>query len=92
MLFFLISISSFLTPFYSTLPCAYLFILIHKLSYFQNHVPHSENEDHGIQSHPSMGNRWKNSGNSVRLYFGGLQNISDAVMKSKDAYSLEEKL
>ena len=32
---------------------------------------HSENEDHGIQSHHFMGNRW---GNSVRLYFLGLQN------------------
>ena len=28
---------------------------------------HSENEDHGIQSHHFMGNRWGNSGNSVRL-------------------------
>ena len=35
---------------------------------------HSENEDHGIQSHHFMGNRWGNSGNSVRLYFWGLQN------------------
>ena len=35
---------------------------------------HSENEDHGIWSHHSMGNRWGNSGNSVRLYFLGLQN------------------
>ena len=34
---------------------------------------HSENEDHGIWSHHFMGNRWGNSGNSVRLYFGGLQ-------------------
>ena len=25
-----------------------------------------------IQSHQFMGNRWGNSGNSVRLYFGGL--------------------
>src|SRR5574339_523882 len=32
---------------------------------------HSENEDHGIQSHHFMGNRWRNSGNSVRLYFLG---------------------
>ena len=32
---------------------------------------HSENEDHGIWSHHFMGNRW---GNSVRLYFWGLQN------------------
>jgi len=34
----------------------------------------SENEDHGIQSHHFMGNRWGNSENSVRLYFSGLQN------------------
>ena len=30
--------------------------------------------DHGIQSHHFMGNRWGNSGNSDRLYLGGLQN------------------
>ena len=35
---------------------------------------HSENEDHGIWSHHFNGNRWGNSGNSVRLYFWGLQN------------------
>ena len=35
---------------------------------------HSENENHGIRSHHFMGNRWGNSGNSVRLYFSGLQN------------------
>ena len=28
----------------------------------------------GIRSHHFMGNRWGNSGNRVRLYFGGLQN------------------
>ena len=32
---------------------------------------HSENEDHGIRSHHFMANTW---GNSVRLYFFGLQN------------------
>ena len=32
---------------------------------------HSENKDHGIWSHHFMGNRW---GNSIRLYFLGLQN------------------
>ena len=44
---------------------------------------HSENEDHG------------NSGNSVRLYFWGLQKSLQALtaaMKWKDAYSLEGKL
>ena len=35
---------------------------------------HSENEDRGIWSHHFMGNRRVNSGSSVRLYFGGLQN------------------
>ena len=30
--------------------------------------------DPGIWSHHFMGNRWGNSGNSVRLYFSGLQN------------------
>ena len=35
---------------------------------------HSENEDHGIWSHHFMGNRWRNSGNSDRLYFSRLQN------------------
>ena len=33
-----------------------------------------ENEDHGIWSHHFMGNRLGNIGNSVRLYFAGLQN------------------
>ena len=27
-----------------------------------------------MASHHFMGNRWRNSGNSVRLYFSGLQN------------------
>ena len=35
---------------------------------------HSENKDHGIRSHHFMGNRWGDRGNSVRLYFSGLQN------------------
>ena len=42
-----------------------------------------------------MGNRWGNSGNSGRLYFGGapksLQMVT-AAMKLKDAYSLEGKV
>ena len=56
---------------------------------------HSENEDHGIWSHHFMGNRWGNSGKSVRLYFLGapksLQMVT-AAMKLKDANSLEGKL
>ena len=56
---------------------------------------HSENEDYGIWSHHFMGNRWGNSGNSVRLYFWGapksLQMVT-AAMELKYAYSLEGKL
>ena len=35
---------------------------------------HSKNEGHGIPSHHFMEIRWGNNGNSVRLYFFGLQN------------------
>ena len=38
---------------------------------------HSKNEDHGIQSHHFMGNRWENSGNRGRLYFGGSKITAD---------------
>ena len=39
-------------------------------------LKHSKNEDHSIQSHHFMANRWGNNANSDRLYFegGGLQN------------------
>ena len=55
---------------------------------------HSENEDHGIWSHRFMGNRWGNSGNSVRLFLGALKSLQIviAAMKLKDTYSLEGKL
>ena len=36
--------------------------------------PYSENKDHGIWYHHFRANRWRNSGNSDRLYFYGLQN------------------
>ena len=35
-----------------------------------------KNEDHGIWSHHFMGNRWGNSGNSVRLHFWGGSKIT----------------
>ena len=38
---------------------------------------HSENEDHGIWSHHFIGNRWGNSGNSVRLCFLGSKITGD---------------
>ena len=40
---------------------------------------HSENEVHVIQSHHFMGSRWRNSGNSVRLYFWGGSKITADV-------------
>ena len=63
------------------------------LLYFK--AQHSENQDHGIQSHYFMANRWGRNGTSNRLYFGGLQKslqMVTAAMKLKDAYSLEGKL
>ena len=38
--------------------------------------PGRENEDHGIQSHHFMANRWRNNGNSKRLYFWGGSKIT----------------
>ena len=35
-----------------------------------------KNKDHDIRSHHFMGNRWENSGNSVRLYFWGAPKIT----------------
>ena len=35
---------------------------------------HSKNQDHGIWPHHFIAKRWGNNGNSVRLYFLGLQN------------------
>ena len=37
-------------------------------------VHNPKNKDHGIQSHHSMANRWRNNANSDRLYFLGFQN------------------
>ena len=55
---------------------------------------HSENEDHGIRSYHFMGNKWGNSGNSVRLFLGAPKSLQMviAAMKLKDAYYLEVKL
>ena len=43
----------------------------------QLETQHSENKDHGIWSHHFMANRWRNSGNSVRLYFLGSKITAD---------------
>ena len=53
-----------------------------------------KNEDHGIWSHHFMANRWGNSGNSERLFWGAQKSLQmvTAAMKLKDACSLEEKL
>ena len=55
---------------------------------------HSESEDHGIQSHHFMGNRWGNSETMSDFIFWAPKSLQMviAAMKLKDAYSLEEKL
>ena len=57
---------------------------------------HSKNEDHGIQSHHFIANRWGNNGQREKCFLSGgdpksLQMVI-AAMKLKDAYSLEGKL
>ena len=73
----------------------YSIIVFHYVCLSWLKAQHSENEDHGIWSHHFMGNRWGNSGNSVRLLLfwapKSLQMVI-AAMKLKDAYNLEEKL
>ena len=52
----------------------------------------SNNEDHGIQSHHIVANRWENNGNSDRLYFLGLQNHhSDCSHDIKRCLLLDRK-
>ena len=55
---------------------------------------HSENEDHGIQSHHFLANRWGNRGNNERLFFRAPKSLQMVISatKLKDIYSLEEKL
>ena len=56
---------------------------------------HSENEDHGIWPHHFMGNRCRNSGNSVKLFLGGASKITadgDCSHEIKNTYSLEGML
>ena len=55
---------------------------------------HSGNYDNGIGSHHFMANRWENSGNSDRLFWGAPKSLLlvTAAMKLKDTSSMEEKL
>ena len=50
--------------------------------------------DHGIQSHHFMANRWGNNGNSERLISWALKSLQmvNAAMKLKDTCSLGKKL
>ena len=57
---------------------------------------HSKNEDHGIQSHHFIANRWGNNGQREKCFLSGgdpksLQMVT-AAMKIKDTCSLEEEL
>ena len=55
---------------------------------------HSKNEDHGIQPHHCMANRWGNNGNSDRLFSWAPESLQmvNAAMKLKNTCSLDEKL
>ena len=44
---------------------------------FKDYQKTFKNKDHGIWSHHFMANRWGNSGNSERLYFGGSKITAD---------------
>ena len=58
-------------------------------------LSNQKNEDHGIQSHHFMANRWRNNGNSERFNFRGVPKspqMVTAAMKLKDACFLEEEL
>ena len=57
-------------------------------------LKYSKNKDHSIRSHHFLANRWRNNGNSDRLFSWvpkSLQMVT-AAMKLKDMCSLEEKL
>ena len=55
---------------------------------------HFKNEDHGIQSHHFMANRWRNNANSDTLFSWALKSLQmvTASTKLKDTCSLEERL
>ena len=55
---------------------------------------HSENKDHGIQSHHFLANRWGNNENSDILSSWAPESLQTvtAAMKLKDSCSWEEKL
>ena len=57
-------------------------------------VQHSENKDHGIQSHHLMANRWRNSGNWLTLFLGATKSLQmvTAARKLRDTWSLEKRL
>jgi len=57
-------------------------------------IQHPENEDHGIQSHHFMANRWGNDENSDRLFSWAPKALwmVTAAMKLKDTCSLEERV
>ena len=58
----------------------------------KNKAQHSENEDHGIWFHHFMANKWGNSGNSGRLFFGAPKITADGAMKLKRYLLLGRKV
>ena len=54
-----------------------------KKNYNQLKAQHSKNENHSIQSHHFMANRWGNNGKSYRLYFLGSKITADGDCSHK---------
>ena len=67
--------------------------LLMKVKEESEKVQHSENYNHGIQSHHLMANRWGNSVNSDWLFWGSkITAYGDCSHEIKDSYYLEGKL
>ena len=64
------------------------------LNWLYDLTQYSKSEDHGIWSHHFMANRRGESGSSDILFSWAPKSLQmvTAIMKLKDAYSLEEKL
>ena len=54
-----------------------------KMPVWMKHKLESENQDHGVQSHHFMVNRWGINGNCDRLYFGRSKITSDGYCSNE---------
>ena len=66
--------------------------LLMKVKEESEKIQHSENENHGIQSHHFMGSRWRNSRNSVRLFWEAPKSDGDCSHEIKRRLLLGRKV